>query len=74
MAIDRAQRTLPELVENLANIPELKPFSLKGATANQEQALRNLAAQSGFKTMRGFNKWMEAAHINYYDLIKVASP
>lgn len=52
----------------------LKPYSLKGTTERQEQALRTLAEQVGFKNMRGFNKWMEAADVTYYDLIKIASP
>jgi len=52
----------------------MQPFSLKGTTTSQEQALRDLAKEVGFKDMRGFNKWMQAANITYYDLIKVASP
>lgn len=74
MTIDNAQRTLPELVENLANMPHLEPFTLKNSTQSQEQAIRDLARQAGFKDLRGFHNWMKAADITYYDLIKVASP
>lgn len=52
----------------------LQAFSLRGTTAKQEQALRGLAKEYGFDDMRGFNKFMEGAHVDYYDLIKVASP
>lgn len=52
----------------------MQPFSIKGTTAKQEQALRGLAKEYGFEDLRGFNKFMEAAHVDYYDLIKVASP
>jgi hypothetical protein len=67
---------LPKWTDDFAVEPKegMQPFSLKGTTAAQEQALRDLASQSGFKSMRGFNKWMEAADLTYYDLIKVASP
>lgn len=54
--------------------PKMQPFSLFGMTEKQEKAIRDLAVQVGFKTLRGFNKWIAAAMINYYDLIKIASP
>ena len=52
----------------------MEPFKLRGMSSKQEQALRSLAREYGFKNMRGFNKYMEGAHVDYYDLIKVASP
>lgn len=66
--------------ETFARYPEktdesaLLPFSIKTASAKQEQAIRSLAKEYGFDDLRGFNKFMEGAHVNYYDLIKVASP
>lgn len=53
---------------------KMQAYKLQGMTAKQEDALRTLAQQVGFKDMRGFNSWMEAADLTYYDLIKVASP
>lgn len=52
----------------------MEPYRLEGMTTAQEDALRTLAAQSGFKDLRGFANWMRAAALTYYDLIKVASP
>lgn len=54
--------------------PNITAFSLRTATAVQKEAIMFLAAQAGFKDLRGFWAWTEAAHITYYDLIKIASP
>lgn len=52
----------------------IQAFKLRTATAIQKEAIMFLAAQVGFKDLRGFWKWIEAAHLTYYNLIKVASP
>lgn len=52
----------------------LQAFSLRGSTASQQEALRTLAYQSGFTNMQGFANWIKEAGLNFYDLIKVASP
>lgn len=52
----------------------LKPFSIAKATDAQEAAIRGLATQAGFETLRGFWSWVKSAALDYYDLIKVASP
>ena len=53
---------------------KLEPYSLKESSKEQQEALRGLAGQYGFKNLRGFNKWMEKVELDYYDLIKIASP
>lgn len=57
-----------------SDVGEFQPYSLKGTTMKQEQALRDLAKDYGFENMRGFNNYMKGADVTYYDLIKVASP
>jgi hypothetical protein len=52
----------------------LQAFSLRTATEKQVEAIRTMARQSGFEDLRGFWKWMQAADLTYYDLIKIASP
>ena len=52
----------------------LQPYSLKGSSQAQEEALRSMAKQSGFENLRGFSSWLKASHLDYYDLIKIASP
>lgn len=52
----------------------IQPYKIEGMTEKQEEALRTLAEQSGFKNLRGFASWMKAADLDYYDLIKIASP
>jgi hypothetical protein len=52
----------------------LQAYSIKGTSKSQETALRELAGEYGFDDLRGFNKFLENARLNYYDLIKIASP
>lgn len=52
----------------------LEPFAIRKATASQEEAIRGLAAQAGFEDLRGFWAWTKSADLDYYDLIKIASP
>ena len=52
----------------------LQPFSLKGASRKQQEAIRSMAQQVGFKDLRGFSSWLKHVELDYYDLIKVASP
>lgn len=52
----------------------IQPFNLSKATSLQKDALRDLAVQSGFKDLRGYANWLKAANLNYYDIIKIASP
>jgi len=56
------------------NKAELQPFSIRETTGSQEAAIRSLATQAGFKDLRGFWSWVRSAGLDYYDLIKVASP
>lgn len=52
----------------------MQPFTIKGMTSKQEDAIRDLAEDAGFKNLRGFASWMKSADVTYYDLIKIASP
>lgn len=53
---------------------KLEAFSLRTATGAQNKAIRSLAEQVGFDDLRGFWKWLQSADLDYYDLIKIASP
>lgn len=52
----------------------IQAYNLSQATASQRDALRGLAQQMGYKNLRGFANWLRAADLDYYDIIKVASP
>jgi hypothetical protein len=53
---------------------KLEAYSLKTSSEKQQTAIRALALDYGFVNLRGFASWMKAVGLDYYDLIKIASP
>lgn len=53
---------------------ELLPFHLHKATTKQTGAMRELAREWGFKDLRDYRAFMREVGLDYYDLIKMASP
>jgi hypothetical protein len=50
-----------------------KGFSLKRATMDQREAIEFMAAQEG-RMPEQYWQFLRAAHLTYYDIIKIASP
>jgi hypothetical protein len=61
-----------ELVERAGG--NIGTYKLGKRSELQEQAVREFAINQGFSNLRGFNKWMENAELNYYDILKIQSP
>lgn len=52
----------------------LQPYTIREASGKQELAIRSFAFEQGFTDLRGFHMWMKSMDIDYYDIIKIASP
>ena len=77
MALTEEPKWYQEVLKEMTRAPEepqLEPFSIRHATEAQEEAIRGLADQAGFKDLRGFWAWVKSADLDYYDLIRIASP
>lgn len=66
-----------EKLKGLSESPQaegIQAFTIRGMSDAQELAIREYARTQDFKDLRGFHMYMKSEELDYYDIIKIASP